>query len=117
MEVNLRSMMWHRAGLLCNVYLHFSQWQIAIGDEPEVYKQKYASVPTLVYMKHEISNLLARPGYVRILLKNRHFFLTKISFAVFNFCDPFPALADSIKLPRLVGGRWLKVLQDFFREK
>ena len=93
-------MMWHRAGLLCNVYLHFSQWQIAI-DEPEVYKQKYASVPTLVYMKHEISNLLARPGYVRILLKNRHFFLQKYSSWCLTFVIRFPALADSLKLPRL----------------
>lgn len=108
MEVNLRSMMWHRTGHLCGVYLQYTQWLDAIGGEVPRYEQSDAKIVHFVYMKHEISNLLGRRGYLRKFWHNV-FGTRNIHFAVFEWNDPKPFFVDLATLPRVILGRWLKV--------
>lgn len=115
MEVNLRSMMWHRVGVLSGVDLHYTQWQLAIGESPVRNAQDFKYPRALVYMKHEISNILCRRGYLKILKNLKHDYSGGFSFAVFNFEDPIPAIIDSLSIPFLVVGRWLKVFVNIFR--
>lgn len=115
MEVNLRSMMWHRVGALSGVDLHYTQWQLAIGEPPTKNLQSFNHSQTLIYMKHEISNLLCRRGYFKTLKDSKPIYSGRFSFAVFNFEDPIPAIIDSLSLPFLVVGRWLKVFGNIFQ--
>ena len=109
MEVNLRSMMWHRMGSLSGVSLQFTQWCDAMGDAPRAQMQERQRRIHFVYMKHEIINLLSRRGYWPYFARNvfggeeRH-------FAVFNWRDPMPAIADLITYPRALLSTWLKRL-------
>ena len=115
MEVNLRSMMWHRVGALSGVDLHYTQWQLANAELPVKNIQDITYPQTLVYFKHEISNILCRRGYLRTLKDVKRSYSGRFSFAVFNFEDPIPAIIDSFNIPFLVVGRWLKVFVNIFR--
>ena len=109
MEVNLRSMMWHRTGNLSGVNLQFTQWRDAVGEAPSAQVQERQRRIHYIYMKHEIINLLSRWGYWRHFLHNvfggeeRH-------FAVFDSRDPMPAIADLATYPRALFSAWLKRL-------
>jgi D-aspartate ligase len=109
MEINLRSMMWHRTGNLSGVYLQYSQWLDATGQSVPLMIQRSEPIVRFVYMKHEITNLLARRGYWRKFIHNV-FGSGLVRFAVFDIGDIKPFFFDLFKLPRLVAGRWLKVL-------
>ncbi|SBV32772.1 protein of unknown function [uncultured Sphingopyxis sp.] len=93
MEVNLRSMMWHRLGNLCGVRLQLSQWKDALGLNVDRDHQETEKKIHLVYMKHEILNLLSDRKYFPTFWRNlrgaqeRH-------FAIFNWKDPMPAICD-----------------------
>jgi predicted ATP-grasp superfamily ATP-dependent carboligase len=97
MEVNLRSMMWHRLGNLCGVRLQLSQWRDAHGLKVDRDNQETEKKIHLVYMKHEILNLLSNRKYFPIFWRNlsgaqeRH-------FAIFNWRDPMPAICDILYL-------------------
>lgn len=109
MEVNLRSMMWHRAGNLSGVNLQFTQWRDAMGEVPSAQTQERQRRIHYIYMKHEIINLLSRWGYWRHFARNvfggeeRH-------FAVFDWGDPMPAIADLATYPKALLSAWLKRL-------
>lgn len=64
MEINLRSMMWHRVGNLSGVFLQQTQWLDAIGKPVPKYQQT-DQVVHFSYLKHEIVNLILRKGYFR----------------------------------------------------
>ena len=63
MEVNLRSMMWHRTGSISGVKLHETQYNYATGRPITNYQQDRAKKVHFVLMLHEIPNLIARKGY------------------------------------------------------
>lgn len=63
MEVNLRSMMWHRTGKISGVRLHKSMYEYALGRQPVRDIQIKKPVIHFVYMLHEICNLISRKGY------------------------------------------------------
>lgn len=63
MEVNLRSMMWHRTGKISGVRLHKSMYDYATGQKPTKDTQYKVPVTHFVFMAHEIGNLIARKGY------------------------------------------------------
>lgn len=68
-EVNLRSMMWNELGTRSGVFLHYTQWCYATGQEIPVYKQLNGVNTVLIYYKHEILNLLFRKKYWPIFKK------------------------------------------------
>lgn len=69
MEINLRSMMWHRVGNLSGVYLQYTQWLDAIGESTPKYKQT-EKIIHFSYLKHEIINLIMRKGYYKFFKNN-----------------------------------------------
>lgn len=70
MEINLRSMMWHRTGNISGVKLHETQYLYATKETPVKYAQKMDERIHFVLMLHEIPNLIARPGYWRHFKSN-----------------------------------------------
>src|SRR5690606_33540219 len=97
MEVNLRSMMWHRLGNLCGVRLQLSQWRNALGLNVVRDKQEINRKVHLVYMKHEILNLISSREYFSIFRKNM-WGGDERNFAIFNWRDPLPAMYDCLYL-------------------
>lgn len=93
MEINLRSMMWHRAGNLSGVNLQYSQFLDATGKEvPRQHQVKNRDIH-FVFFKHEAYNLLTRKGYFRTFRRNL-FNSDETHYAVFQFSDILPAFAD-----------------------
>lgn len=109
MEVNLRSMMWHRLGNLSGVKLQLTQWNDAVGLPITQYKQDKENIIHFVYMKHEILNLISRWGYLKFFIKNV-FTGNNRYFAVLNTKDIKPFLIDLLKYPRGIAATWRKVL-------
>lgn len=99
MEINLRSMMWHRVGFLDGVALHKSMYDDAAGNTPKTKNQDQDKRIHLVYLKHEILNLCARRGYWKHFKYN--VFANNVSFALFDKKDIKPFLYD---LPSLLKG-------------
>jgi len=93
MEVNLRSMMWHRVGHLSGVFLQYSQWLEAMNKSVPSYKQT-DEIIHYSYEKFELSNILFRKGYYKYFknsIRNR-----PINWAVFDLKDVKPFLFDII---------------------
>lgn len=110
MEVNLRSMMWHRVGALSGVNLQYSQWLDALGlPVPKQHQERVRRIH-FIYMKHELVNLLSRRGYWRLFIRNV-FGGDEQHFAVFEGRDIRPFLFDLMKLPRALVGAWLRRLR------
>ncbi|WP_180074660.1 hypothetical protein [Acinetobacter sp. YH12116] len=108
MEINLRSMMWHRVGNLSGVKLQFTQWNDALGLPVIKYKQDKEEIIHFVYMKHEILNLIRRKQYLKFFIQN--VFFKGMFFAVFNFRDLAPFIYDLKGYPRGMVATWLKRL-------
>ena len=91
MEVNLRSMMWHRVGNLSGVNLQYTQWLDALGMKTEKQRQELTRKIHFVYLQYEILNLLGRKSYWKTfrynLLKGDEVF-----FAELQRKDIFPFL-------------------------
>lgn len=107
MEVNLRSMMWNRLGNRSGVYLQFTQWQDALGLPVQEQAQERSRRIHLVYIKHEIVNLLSRWGYWKHFFQNL-FGGDERHFAVFDWHDIGPAIRDLRTYPRAMVSAWLK---------
>lgn len=112
MEINLRSMMWHRVGFLSNVYLHYSIYLDAIGMKIP----KFVQDKTLVkycYLTHEVGNLVNRKGYWNVFYQN--VFSKETQFALWQKNDPLPFIYDQFQALKLVSKgifkRCLKVLR------
>lgn len=63
MEINLRSMMWHRLGNLSGVHIQYTQYLDALNEDVPKQIQNQKERFHLVYMKHELTNLLNRKKY------------------------------------------------------
>jgi len=106
MEINLRSMMWHRLGNLCGVNLQYSQWLDAHGSDVLRQRQIKDNSVHFVYMKHELLNLFFRKGYVKNFIDNL-FKADKVSTAVYDLMDLRPFLYDALMTLRLFLSRCL----------
>lgn len=93
MEINLRSMMWHRMGNLSGVNLQYSQYLDAIGKKVKPQTQIKDKNIHFVYIKHEIINLAKRKGYYRIFFRNL-LQSDKTYLAVYDIKDIRPFLTD-----------------------
>jgi predicted ATP-grasp superfamily ATP-dependent carboligase len=110
MEINLRSMMWHRVGNLSRVNIQYTQYLDALGENIPKQNQNQKDIIHFVYMKHEILNLIFRRNYW-IHFKYNVFGNQKREFAVYDKSDIRPFLFDIIGLIREVIGRCLRILK------
>ena len=110
MEVNLRSMMWHRTGNLSGVNLQYTQYLDALGQKPVKQEQNREDNIHFVYLKHEIINLITRKNYYRIFYNNI-FKSDKTYIAVFDLRDPVPFAVDCIDTLKMMVGTCLKTLK------
>ncbi|SES77460.1 Predicted ATP-dependent carboligase, ATP-grasp superfamily [Methanococcoides vulcani] len=110
MEINLRSMMWHRVGNLSGINIQYTQYLDAIGKEvPEQIQIKDKDIH-FVYLKHEVINTLTRRGYYRIFLNNV-FKSDKTYFALYDIRDIKPFLVDCKDIILNLGAICLKALK------
>ena len=109
MEINLRSMMWHRVGNLSGVNIQYSQYLDAIGQKVPKQEQNQKDIIHLVYMKHEILNLLTRKGYWKHFKYN--VFYNNREFAVYCKEDLKPFLYDMKETLKGVISICLKLLK------
>jgi predicted ATP-grasp superfamily ATP-dependent carboligase len=110
MEINLRSMMWHRTGNKSGVYIQYSQYLDAIGKKVPKYTQIKDKKIHFVYMKHELINSFTRKGYWKFF-KHNLFGGDERYFAVFDSKDIKPFLFDSLNFIKGLIGQWLRVLK------
>jgi len=110
MEINLRSMMWHRVGNLSGVNIQYSQYLDAIGQEVPKQIQNQDKKIHFVYMKHEILNLIFRQAYLNHF-KYNVFGVKNRTFAVYTKDDIKPFLYDLIGFIRGLVGQCLRVLK------
>lgn len=80
MEINLRSMMWHRVGNLSGVNIQFTQWLDATQQPTIFQKQNLTKKIHFVYLQYEILNLFWRNKYWKTF-KTNVFTSNKLSFA------------------------------------
>jgi predicted ATP-grasp superfamily ATP-dependent carboligase len=92
MEINLRSMMWHRVGNLSGINIQYSQYLDAIGEHVNKQKQNKNKRVHFVYMKHEILNLLSRKNYWKYFKYN--IFHKNREFSVYDSNDIKPFIYD-----------------------
>lgn len=97
MEINLRSMMWHRVGNLSGVNLQHSQYLDAIGEEINRQVQVKSRDVHFVYLKHEIINLVTRRKYLKTFRKNL-LGSDETHLAVYDRRDIKPFLIDCIDI-------------------
>lgn len=107
MEINLRSMMWHRVGNLSGVNVQYAQYLDAAGLEVPVQVQEKEREVHLMYLKHEIVNLLTRRGYHRTFASNLS---GSVSLAFFDRHDLRPFVVDCADTVYEVGVVCLKKL-------
>ena len=110
MEINLRSMMWHRVGNLSGVNLQYSQYLDALGEKVSPQVQIKNKDIHFIYLKHEIINLIWRRKYLRKFIRNiRESDETYI--AVYDIKDIIPFLKDCMDTTSGVIGQFLRVLR------
>jgi predicted ATP-grasp superfamily ATP-dependent carboligase len=106
MEINLRSMMWHRIGYLCGVPLNYSLWREALNMSPKFYEQNTAINYHFVYLKHELINLIYRKKYLKSFVNNLYKGNHR-SYAYLNKSDLKPFLVDQFFTLKTIISRWL----------
>ena len=110
MEVNLRSMMWHRTGSISNVKLHETQYNYAINKRINKYEQNFNTKYHFILMSHEISNLIFRKGYWKDF-KYNIWGGDKRAWGIFEWKDMRPFFYSLLLLIKLLVGRCLKRLR------
>lgn len=110
MEVNLRSMMWHRTGKISGVRLHKSMYDYAIKHDVVPDKQDRDVVVHFVYMVHEIGNLISRSGYWHYF-KHNVWGGEKRVWAIYESSDIKPFIYSFYLLSRAVASACLKRLK------
>ncbi len=110
MEINLRSMMWHRMGNLSGVDLHYSQYLDALGEKVDCQTQIKNKDIHFVYLKHEIINLTRRKNYLRTFIRNIKD-SEKTYIAVYDEKDIQPFLKDCIDMAGGIIAKFLRVLR------
>jgi predicted ATP-grasp superfamily ATP-dependent carboligase len=101
MEINLRSMMWNRVGNLSGVDIHVTQYLDATGQYVPVQVQNKTRNLHLVYMKHELFNLLNRRNYLPNF-KYNVFKGDSLHFAIFDRKDIKPFIMDTFRTIKLI---------------
>ncbi len=114
MEINLRSMMWHRIGNLSGVNVQYAQYLDATGRVVEKQSQIKDVDIHFVYLKHEIINLLRRKGYGKIFVANI-FKSGKTHLAVYDNRDIKPFLIDCKDIVISVVKIFLMALKQFWK--
>ena len=107
MEVNLRSMMWHRVGSISGFNLHETMYKYACGKSYIHYKQDKKRSAHFVLMLHELPNLIARKGYYQHFKRNV-FGGESRKWAIFDSRDIKPFMFSLLILCKLLGGACLK---------
>ena len=110
-EINLRSMMWHRVGNLSGVNIQYSQYIDGIGEKVQKQSQITDKDIHFVYLKHEIINLITRRGYYRIFVNNI-FNSNKTYFALYDLKDIKPFLINCKDIIKRVVAICLKALKN-----
>lgn len=110
MEVNLRSMMWHRTGKISGVRLHKSMYDYALGKQPVKDIQFKQPTVHFVYMVHEIGNLIARKGYWKYFKHNVWGGDQRV-WAVYELQDIKPFVYSLYLLARASASACLKLLK------
>jgi len=110
MEINLRSMMWHRIGNLSGVNLQYSQYLDALGEKINPQNQIKDKDIHFIYLKHEIINLIRRRKYFRTFIRN---FRTsdETHFAVYDKQDIKPFLKDCMDIGIGVIGEFVRIMR------
>lgn len=70
MEINLRSMMWHRVGNLSGVNIQYTQYLDALGFEIPIQEQDQDKVIHFSFLTYEIINLFFRKKYCKCFIHN-----------------------------------------------
>jgi predicted ATP-grasp superfamily ATP-dependent carboligase len=107
MEINLRSMMWHRVGNLSGVNLQYTQYLDALGENVSPQIQVKDKDIHFIYLNHEIINLLFRRKYLSQFIKNI-WSSSESHVAVYDKRDIKPFLKDNINLLRMIFRRFMK---------
>jgi D-aspartate ligase len=97
MEINFRSMMWHRIGSVTGVKVQYSQYLDAQGYQVSKYDQKKDEDIHFVYLRHEFSNLMRRKSYMSTFIRNI-FKSDRTYFAFFSMNDPLPFFMDAMNI-------------------
>ena len=101
MEINLRSMMWHRVGTLVGVNLQAHQMADALGIDPPNGVQDMQHSPHFISLAHELENLAGRPRYTRNFLRNLRGGDLR-EYALLDRQDPGPFVTSIPQLGRSV---------------
>lgn len=110
MEINLRSMMWHRVGNLSGVNIQYSQYLDAVGETVLKQTQNQEKRVHLVYIKHEILNLIFRKDYWKHFKYNL-FGCKNREFVVLDKTDIKPFLFDALGFMKGLVAQCLKALK------
>ena len=110
MEINLRSMMWHRVGNLSGVNIQYTQYLDAIGEDIPKQIQNQKDRVHFVYMKHELLNLIYRQGYWKHF-KYNVFGVKNREFAVWDKTDIKPFFYDLAGFLKGLVGQCLRILK------
>ena len=109
MEVNFRSMMWHRTGNLAGVKLQYTQWLDAIGEPSVKFLQNTAN-RKFSYLLHEMYNLVRYKSYYRYFKRNvlgRDCYL-----ALWDKNDLIPFMYDSLNMMRMIFRAFLNRIKN-----
>ncbi len=96
-EINFRSMMWHRIGSITGVKIQNSQYLDAQGTEVLKYDQNKDDEIHFTYLRHEFSNLIRRKKYMSTFIRNI-FESDRTYYAFFSLNDPLPFIIDAANL-------------------
>lgn len=110
MEINLRSMMWHRVGLLSGIPLHYLQWCYVTGLDIPTCTTDTNGLIHLIYLRYEVLNCLFRKKYLRYFFHNICM-SGKMYFALFDKHDMKPFIVDLLHTMKLAIIRLLKYKQ------
>tara|TARA_B100000925_G_scaffold216119_1_gene165278 strand:- start:17703 stop:18908 length:1206 start_codon:yes stop_codon:yes gene_type:complete len=120
MEINLRSMMWHKVGFNSGVYLHKNLLDYALQREFEVTSQSHISRTNLVFLPNEFSNLILKKNHLLKFYK----ILTqgdRVDFIGYSFSDKRVILFSIFDLAVKVSSACLRLLKTglklVFKEK
>ena len=110
MEINLRSMMWHRVGNLSGVNLQYSQYLDAMGEKVCSQVQLKNKDIHFIYLKYEIINLIRRRKYLRTFIRNFKE-SDETYIAVYDIRDIKPFLKDYMNMAIGAARKFLRSLR------
>jgi len=110
MEVNLRSMMWHKLGFASGFYANYALYLDATNKNLPKTNYKEIEEKYFLYMKHEFFNLILSKGnYIKKFFK--HLTFKNKVFAVWDYRDPIPFIYDTLSIIKSI------IFKIFIRKK